>query len=63
MSDANDKISRPADAGASVKRELKPYSPPRLQIYGSVAKLTQNAAGSGTDGGMTAGMTLVMTCL
>ncbi len=29
----------------------KPYAPPRLVAYGSVTKLTQGGAGSGTDGG------------
>ena len=57
MSEANDKTTRLVDAEASVKRALKPYSPPRLQIYGTVAKLTQNQAGSGADGGMAAGKT------
>lgn len=59
MSDANDKSTRPVDAGTSIKRELKPYSPPRLQIYGSVAKLTQSGTGTGADGGLIANMTMV----
>ncbi len=39
----------------------KPYAPPSLVVYGSVAKLTQTQDGSGTDGGPV-GMSLMM-CL
>jgi hypothetical protein len=45
---------------AGVERR-KAYHPPRLQCYGSVAKLTQSGNGTGTDGGATAGMR--MQCL
>jgi len=38
----------------------KPYAAPKLVAYGTVSKLTQTGAGSGTDGG-TAGMS--MMCL
>jgi hypothetical protein len=38
----------------------KPYAPPRLVAHGSVTKLTQGGASSGTDGG-TGNMT--MMCL
>ena len=33
------------------ERAKKVYAPPRLVEYGSIAKLTQNGAGSGADGG------------
>jgi hypothetical protein len=39
---------RPGRAGK------KAYRSPHLTEYGSVAKLTQNTAGSGADGGMKA---------
>jgi hypothetical protein len=39
----------------------KPYTAPKLVVYGTVSKLTQFSAGSGNDGGP-AGMNL-MTCL
>jgi hypothetical protein len=39
----------------------KAYAPPRLVEYGNIAKLTQNGAGSGNDGGTTANM--MMACL
>jgi len=39
----------------------KPYAPPRLVAYGAVSKLTQGGAGSGTDTGGGANMT--MMCL
>ena len=39
----------------------KPYRAPRLTEYGSVAKLTQANAGSGTDSGMKASQ--MKTCL
>ena len=29
----------------------KAYAPPSLVVYGSIAKLTQDGNGSGTDGG------------
>lgn len=38
----------------------KPYSPPRLVAYGTVCKLTQNGAGSASDGGPVA---MNMKCL
>ncbi len=37
----------------------KAYVTPRLREFGSVRALTQNGAGSGTDGGTTSGMTMV----
>ena len=33
------------------------YSAPSLRVYGSVSELTQNGTGTGTDGGVTPGMT------
>jgi len=38
----------------------KAYATPRLWVYGSIAKLTQNGSGSGTDGGTGTSM---MVCL
>ena len=34
------------------------YSQPVLQVYGSVGKLTKSGAGTGSDGGATASMTM-----
>ena len=39
----------------------KPYRSPQLTEYGNVAKLTQNTAGSGADGGRKASQ--MKTCL
>jgi len=47
-------------ADPSRKAARKPYAPPKLQLYGSVAKLTRNGNGTGADGG--AG-TMMMVCL
>lgn len=44
-------------ANAGVSRKRKAYQPPRLRVFGSVAKLTGTKSGSGTDG------TMQMTCL
>jgi len=35
----------------------KPYDTPSLVVYGTVARLTQNGSGSGTDGGPPPGFT------
>jgi len=43
------------------RRVKKPYQPPQLTEYGNVAKLTQNTAGSGADGGRKASQ--MQTCL
>ena len=37
-----------------------PYSKPVLQVFGSIKKLTQQGNGSGGDGGVTAGMVMLM---
>lgn len=39
----------------------KPYSPPTMLEYGSVAKLTETKGGSRADG--KSGMTMVQKCL
>jgi hypothetical protein len=38
--------------------QKKPYAAPKLVVYGTVSKLTQGLAGSGTDGGP-AGMSMM----
>jgi hypothetical protein len=43
------------------KRQRKQYQPPRLQAYGSVAKLTRKGNGTGVDGSGSPGME--MNCL
>ena len=50
---------RPDDGGRRLTK--KPYQSPRLTEYGNVAKLTQNTAGSGADGGRKASQ--MKTCL
>jgi hypothetical protein len=59
---AHDRKPAPPGEGARpATRAKKPYRPPRLTEYGSVAKLTQANAGSGADGGKRASQ--MMTCL
>jgi hypothetical protein len=42
---------RESGVEASVQKDGKqPYSPPRLTVYGDVAKLTQNVGTVGSDG-------------
>jgi hypothetical protein len=50
----------PEQKVTGINTQKRPYSRPSLVEYGSVSKLTQTGAGSGTDGG-TAGMS--MMCL
>jgi hypothetical protein len=45
-------------AGGARRAPRKPYVSPKLQVYGSVAKLTRGGAGTGADGG-TVGMQMV----
>jgi hypothetical protein len=60
--DRHGKKPAPAPAeGTPAGRSKKPYRPPRLTEYGSVAKLTQSAPGSGADGGTKASQ--MMACL
>jgi hypothetical protein len=56
----NPRIDTSKDNAGFVSAERLPYRSPALVEYGSVSKLTQGGAGSGTDGG-SAGMT--MQCL
>ena len=49
----------PAVGGPKAAR--KPYAPPKLQCYGSVAKLTRGGNGTGGDGGTNSAM--LMVCL
>jgi hypothetical protein len=51
-----------SNSAAPDSRIKKPYFSPSLVEYGSVAKLTQNGAGTGVDGGTMAGMMMGM-CL
>ena len=44
--------------GSSRRAPRKPYVSPKLQMYGSVAKLTRTGNGTGADGGAV-GMTMV----
>jgi hypothetical protein len=47
-------VEDPQNPGAAVPnahREKAVYARPVLVVFGSVAKLTQNGDGSGTDGG------------
>jgi hypothetical protein len=46
------------NAGSALRAPRKPYVSPKLQVYGSVAKLTRGGNGTGQDGG-TAGMQMV----
>ena len=47
-------VARPVD----VDRAKAAYSAPLLRVYGSVSKLTRSGTGSGSDGGVIAGMTM-----
>lgn len=47
-----------ANSGLGVDGAKSAYATPLLREYGSVGQLTQNGAGTGTDGGSTAGMTM-----
>jgi len=51
-SKAPDNRQDPASALGRKAANRKPYQPPRLQVFGSVAKLTGAKAGSGADGSM-----------
>ncbi len=53
--------SRPSRPGTQLPAVKKTYVSPSLLEYGGIAKLTQNGAGSGADGGSVAGM--MMVCL
>lgn len=52
--------SRPSNLPVRVLAAKSKYISPTLVEYGSVAKLTQNGSGSGTDGG---GAGMMMVCL
>ena len=55
-------IGRPESGpGRDVRCERRPYAPPELVEYGTVAKLTQTGGGSVMDFGSM--MTMMMTCL
>ena len=58
MDEVEKKISSIETARPSIK---KTYTSPSLLEYGNIAKLTQNGATSGTDGGGAAAM--MMMCL
>lgn len=60
MSDERDGIDRDDERQDDARRERRPYAPPELIEYGTVAKLTQTGGGSFFDFG---GMMMMMTCL
>lgn len=45
-------MRKPETPGDARKAPRKPYVSPKLQVYGSVAKLTRGGNGSGGDGGL-----------
>jgi hypothetical protein len=53
-------MNTPPATGVSRGAPRKPYAPPKLQVYGSVAKLTRGGTGTGQDGSTT---TMKMVCL
>ena len=67
MNDEHDGIDRDSsrpESGAGprdVRGARRPYAPPELVEYGTVAKLTQTGGGSVMDFGSMTGM--MMTCL
>lgn len=51
-SDAAGKFQDSGSANTGAPRKRKAYQPPRLRVFGNVAKLTGTKSGSGTDGSM-----------
>ncbi|MDG4596622.1 MAG: tail fiber domain-containing protein [Candidatus Contendobacter sp.] len=55
----NEKRKAPEQKSAKNSYKKIPYASPKFIVYGSISQITQNGAGSGTDGGTTPGMTMM----
>lgn len=50
MSDKKADVSQPPDAPPAGNDGLRPYTPPKLRVYGDLRQITQGKGGGANDG-------------